>query len=369
MTVYIVDIEGISTRYTGQWKEHVPNLIRSRGHDVVVIEGPSDLPDCTTPGAFLNFPATNIYKSDQVRQLAELFTQEKIRDGDQFIFTDAWHPGIINLRYMADLLGVKIITHGLFHAGSYDPEDFLGRLIGNEDGWCRYAELSMFEAYTHNWFATQEHINLFGRTQLRHRTKLEINEMRLTGKICKTGWPMEYLRRLPEGYEGVTKRDKILFPHRIAPEKQTGIFRDLAQHLPQYEFVVCQDQPLTKDQYHQHLAESKIVFSANLQETLGITTCGEGPLFGAVPLAPARLTYTEIFSQHEEFLYPSDWTASWEAYEIHREQVVEKIRETMTRYDQLRPVVDHFCQTALSQYFHADTLLEVIDSRALESVQ
>lgn len=369
MTVYVIDIEALSSRYTGQWKAHVPNLIRERGHDVVVIEGSDDLPDATTPGMFLNFPATNIYKADQVRQLAELFSQDKIRDGDQFIFTDAWHPGIINLRYMADLLNIQIITHGLWHAGSYDPHDGLGRLIGNEDGWCRYAELSMFEAYTHNWFATQEHINLFGRTQLRHLHKRDINEMRLNGKICKTGWPMDYLRELPRNHLGVPKRDKILFPHRIAPEKQAGIFRDLAMHLPEYEFVVCQDQQLTKDQYHQHLAESKIVFSANLQETLGITTCGEGPLFGAVPLAPGRLTYTEIFSQHEEFLYPSAWTANWGAYERHREQLVDKIRETIRRYDQLVPVVENFCATALTQYFHADVLLDVIDNHARENVQ
>lgn len=368
MTIYIVDIEGISTRYTGEWKEHVPALIRNRGHDVVVIEGPEDLPDCTTPGAFLNFAGTNVYKADQVRQMAQMFSENRVKDGDQFLFTDAWHPGIINLRYMADLLGIKIITHGLHHAGSYDPQDFLGRLIGNESGWCRYAELSMFEAYDHNWYATQEHINLLGRTQLRHHSKQEIQEMRLNGKLCKTGWPMEYLRSLPNNHLGVPKQDKILFPHRIAPEKQAGIFRDLALHLPEYDFIVCQDQQLTKDQYHQHLSESKIVFSANLQETLGITTCGEGPLFGAVPLAPARLTYTEIFSQHEEFLYPSQWTLSWEHYELHRDELVDKIRETINRYDQLASVVDHFCKTSLGQYFHADVLLDVIDNHARKSV-
>jgi predicted dienelactone hydrolase len=46
------------------------------------------------------------------------------------------------------------------------------------------------------------------------------------------------------------KRDIILFPHRIAPEKQVDIFRDLAEQLPEYEFVVCQEQELTKNEYH-----------------------------------------------------------------------------------------------------------------------
>ena len=69
MTVYIVDLESVSTRYTCEWKTHVPNLLKENGHDVVVISGPSDIPTATTPGAFLNFGGTNIYKANQVEQM------------------------------------------------------------------------------------------------------------------------------------------------------------------------------------------------------------------------------------------------------------------------------------------------------------
>ena len=31
------------------------------------------------------------------------------------IFTDAWHPGIINVKYMAELLGIKVITHDMVY--------------------------------------------------------------------------------------------------------------------------------------------------------------------------------------------------------------------------------------------------------------
>ena len=40
---------------------------------------------------------------------------------------------------MAELLGVDISIGGLWHAGSYDPHDFLGRLIGDKP-WVRHAE-------------------------------------------------------------------------------------------------------------------------------------------------------------------------------------------------------------------------------------
>ena len=94
--VFLVDLEAVSTRYTGQWKDHVPQLLKEAGHEVHIISGPSDIPSATTPGAFLNFGGTNIYKANQVEQLGRLFCAGSVKAGNHFIFTDAWHPGIIN---------------------------------------------------------------------------------------------------------------------------------------------------------------------------------------------------------------------------------------------------------------------------------
>mgnify|MGYP007000055271 CR=1 len=73
MTIYIVDIEAVDTRYTKQWKEHLPKqLQRAIDTKVVVISG-GEVPQATTPGAFLNFGGTNIYKSKQLEQIGEMF--------------------------------------------------------------------------------------------------------------------------------------------------------------------------------------------------------------------------------------------------------------------------------------------------------
>ena len=114
-------------------------------YNVEVIEGPTDIPDATTPGAFLNFGGTNIYKSTQIEKISRAFTNGKVKSGDHILFTDAWYPGIINIKYMAELLGINVVIHGLWHAGSYDPADFLGRLVGNKP-WVRHAEKSFFES-------------------------------------------------------------------------------------------------------------------------------------------------------------------------------------------------------------------------------
>ena len=217
---------------------------------------------------------------------------------------------------MAELLGVPVRIHALWHAGSYDPHDFLGRLIGDEP-WVRHAEKSFYNAVDYNWFATDFHINMFGKNLLGWNHDMGgMNTKQLNDHgIYRTGWPMEYMKATLAPHKGMKKRDLIVFPHRIAPEKQVEIFRDLAVHLPQYEFVVCQDQRLTKHEYLNILGEAKLVFSASLQETLGIG-CYEGAILDAIPMVPDRLSYTEMYNG--VFKYPSKWTESWNSYNIYR---------------------------------------------------
>ena len=351
MTIYLVDLEAVETRYTAQWKSHVPKIIQGQGHQVQVISGPEDIPRATTPGAFLNFGGTNIYKSRQVEEIARLFTQGAIMAGDHFIFTDAWHPGIINLKYMSSLLGIPVKIHALWHAGSYDPQDFLGRLIGNAP-WVRFAEKSFFHAIDHNYFATDFHIEMFYSNLLGMNYIPEQEVWR--EKVIRTGWPMEYMADTLSPYKGMKKRDLILFPHRIAPEKQIEIFWDLRLILPQYDFVVCQEQALTKDQYHTLLGEAKIVFSANLQETLGIS-CYEGALVDAIPMVPDRLSYTEMY--YEGFKYPSHWTESFDSYMRYRADLVHHIIVTMTHYEKRLPQLAKQTQDLTERFFSCQALL------------
>jgi hypothetical protein len=364
MNVFLIDLEAVETRYTGQWKTHVPNILRKAGHEVQIISGPSDIPSATTPGAFLNFGGTNIYKANQVEQLGRLFCSGSVKAGDHFIFTDAWHPGIINLKYMSELLGIPVTTHGLWHAGSYDPQDFLGRLVGNKP-WVRNAEKSFFHAFDHNYFATNFHIEMFVTNLLNdYPTENPWLEEDLKDIIAgedprfiRTGWPMEYMEDILLPYKNMPKRDLILFPHRIAPEKQVEIFRDLAEHLPQYEFVVCQDQQLTKNEYHNLLGEAKMVFSANLQETLGIS-CYEGAVVDAIPLVPDRLSYTEMY--YDTFKYPSKWTESFESYTVFRPDLCMAITQHMDNYKTRIPQIQKQAKDLHEQFFSANNLLNNI---------
>ena len=360
--VFLIDLESVETRYTGQWKSHVPNLLSKAGHNVQILSGPTDIPNATTPGAFLNFGGTNIYKSAQVEQMGRLFCSGSVRPGDHFLFTDAWHPGIINLKYMSELLGIPVVTHGLWHAGSYDPQDFLGRLVGNKP-WVRHAEKSFFHAFDHNYFATDFHIDMFHHNLINDGMvenpweEQDRADMIKSGKYVRTGWPMDYMSRILESYKRMPKRNLILFPHRIAPEKQVEIFRDLKEQLPQYEFVVCQDQELTKNEYHNLLGEAKIVFSCSLQETLGIG-CYEGAIVDAIPMVPDRLSYSEMYL--DTFKYPSKWTEDYNSYTAYRPDLCRRIIEHMDNYETRLPKLKEQAVNLTEHFFSATKLLENI---------
>lgn len=350
--LYLIDLESVESRYTKQWKTHFPTLLKNNGIDVTVIEGPTDIPAATTPGAFLNFGGTNIYKSAQLEQIAKLFCEGKIKDGDYFLYTDAWNPTVIQLKYMAELLGIKLRIGGLWHAGSYDPQDFLGRLIGNTP-WVRKAEMSMYDCYDDNFFATKFHIDLFTNTFWDNDQDID---RQLLHSIRQVGWPMEYIKEDLQEYKNMAKRDLILFPHRIAPEKQTEVFDYIAEQLPEYEFIKCQELNLSKPEYHTLLGQSKMVFSANLQETLGISVY-EGIVVDAIPMVPDALSYTEMW--RNEFKYPSEWTADLERTKKHIEQIKDYIRTRMNNYDEFQSLINHG-RLQVESFYDASKLVSVL---------
>lgn len=349
MKVYLVELEPVETRYTAQWKKFLPEQMREAGLDVHVIEGPEDAPRDTTPGAFLNFSGTNYWKSEQLKTISQLFADGIVQDGDYFLYTDAWNPTVLQLKYMAELLDVKIKIGGMWHAGSYDPADFLGRLIGDAP-WVRLAEESMFNVFDDNFFATQFHIDLF----LKSFPNVDQN------KICRAGWPMEYMKGLLEGYRNEEKKNIVLFPHRVAPEKQVEIFKDLSESFPDFEFIVCQEQTLTKDEYHNLLGVAKAVFSANTQETLGIS-CYEGALVGAQPVVPNRLSYTEMYD--DDFKYPSEWTEDWDSYINNKDKLIEFMLHVLTPNEDRNMRVIQLANGLTRSFFDGTKIYETIKGK------
>ena len=238
----------------------------------------------------------------------------------------------------------------MWHAGSYDPQDFLGRLIGNKP-WVRNAEMSMYECFDDNFFATKFHIDLFTQTFFEDDRDID---RQLLHSIRQVGWPMEYIESDLANYKGLEKEDLILFPHRLAPEKQPEVFDYLAEQMPEYKWVKCQELNLSKDEYHTMLGKAKMVFSANLQETLGISVF-EGLVVGAIPLVPDRLSYKEMWS--DTFKYPSEWTSSLESAKQNIDNIKTRIHILMRSNRDLQDVMTNETEK-VRNFYSVDNLVK-----------
>lgn len=322
-TLWLFDIEPHEQRYTSEWQVELPTQINAAMRQFAegkwqleVISGDTAT-QTPTEGAFLNFAETNIYKSAQTAEFARLIQEGYVGEDDRVFFADAWHPGVIVVRYMSDLLGLGLSIRVMWHAGSYDTWDALGQKI-KDKRWSYNFERAVYCAAGKNYFATEYHKRKFLK-------KIQPPDEARTKVV---GWPMEYLwGKLPD-LVGHGLKDTILFPHRLAPEKQPEVLRLLEPMLPEYRICFAQETQLSKAEYHQELARAVAVFSANLQETLGIGVF-EGLLAGAVPIVPYRLSYREIY-QHR--CYPSDWTTSLEAAETHAEDLVAFIHKAIREH-------------------------------------
>jgi hypothetical protein len=100
-----------------------------------------------------------------------------------------------------------------------------------------------------------------------------------------------------------------------------------------------------------------MVFSANLQETLGIS-CYEGSVVDAVPLVPDRLSYTEMY--YDMFKYPSVWTESFEAYQTHRPNLCFAIIQHMDNYTSRIPQIRKQTKDLHDNFFSATNLINNI---------
>lgn len=291
--IWIVPIERIPTRYTTHWYEYVPKQMQANIDNFIIeqIDIGYDTLSNNTPGAFFNFADTMKFKSKQAEVIASLFSDGKIKSGDVFLYTDYWNPTAHNVRYMADLLGIKIKLVGICHAGAWDPADILGQTFKDKQ-WSYSLEKSLDALYDVKIFATQFSKSLYEKT------------FGVSDNNIATGFPMEYYTDILPNVSMSEKEDIVLFPHRKSPEKHLDLFNAVATRLPQYKFLVALDETKNKEEYHELLYKSKLCFSASLQETLGISIGIEALMCGCDVIVPDRLSYKEMF--FDDFKYPSN---------------------------------------------------------------
>jgi hypothetical protein len=349
-TIFLVPIEPIDSRYTKQWYENIPKIIKNRiselsldPHEVVTIDG-EGANNATTTGAFLDFATTNYYKAAQVQAISELFMHGRVKPGDKFLVTDAWNFAITAIRYMSDLLEIPVEIHGIWHAGHYDPTDILGMKM--QKSWPPHQERAWFHACDYNWYATNFHRSMF-------LTNLDI-DYKSAYKAQRSGQPHELLIDQLEPLQAKEKAPVVIWPHRYNADKQPEIAEDLKDT---FDITITAKMGLTKQQYYGVLGRSQVIFSCALHENLGISIM-EAVLAGSIPVLPDRCSYAEMYPK--EFLYPSVWTSNYENYQNYKPQLVEFIQDRVYHPEKYAKALELAQDIIKDHYLNCNKMLDAL---------
>ena len=289
--LYVLTLEPLEQRYTAQWYSYWKQEF-SNYFNVIYIDGPK-MSDKIESGQFLDINKTNIWKAEQVKKVSTLFAEKKIKDDDIFIWMDFWHFGITAVKYMIQLQKMNCKMYGYCHAGSYDPWDFIAQ--AGLDKWASYNEVGWFRALDGSFVATHYHKQL-----ICDRNEGVINPSKIHVVGFPMDWEAEIKSKLKHRRWNRPRKQLIVFPHRIAPEKQPKSFDDLAIDFPKAEFVKTMEVTKTKKEYYNLMSDALAMFSNNKQETFGIGTV-EALMMDVVPIVPNRLSYRELYDSR--FLY------------------------------------------------------------------
>lgn len=322
MTNLIVfPLEKLDSRYSLQWHESIPTVLEKKVKaakldvKVIQVDGVQSTAT-TTSGAFLNFSDTNRWKSTQLVEFLNMLDAGEITSDDVMLFTDAWNPVILQVKYMRDLMGYNWKIHSYWHSGAYDPTDILGYKM--EKPWPHHTERALYHACDTNWYATDFHRQMFLRNL--DIPKADHHKAQLSGQ------PHDLIvDAMGKINLKAVNKSGVIWPHRYNADKQPEIAEALSAQFDT-PWCITQKLNLNKPEYYQKLSEASVIFSCSLHENLGISIM-EGVLLDVIPVLPDRCSYTEMYMP--DFLYPSAWTESWAAYQTHKSDLIDFIQHRL----------------------------------------
>ncbi len=323
--LFLLPLEPLEERYTGAWYRWLPETF-AKEFEVHVIDG-QPLIDHVAEGAFLDINSTLYYKSTQLSQIAQLFYERCVHDGDAFWLSDIEFWGMESIRYLARLQGIDVKIYGFLHAGSYIYCDYMAPMadIG------KWVEPAWVEVCDKVFMGTEFHKELFCCERLDYHR----DAGHLQDKLVVTGnpWRTDEARAKADPWDLSGRPHDILFPHRPDAEKQPGVFVDYLLGMDRHRYLQVMfttgrqqyrstnDQAsvarimqlvgdgqakvatwLTPERYYAVCRQSKVTVSTALEETFGYAMV-EAMAQGSFPLMPNRLSYPELVQGDRRFLY------------------------------------------------------------------
>jgi hypothetical protein len=294
-------IEPLENRYSKQWdswfRTYFQEIFSNEGFGIKIhnVYGQTSGKVLDTIH-FLDPLDTHIWKSSQMTGIIKLI-QSSVQDGEKefgVFFHDLWFPGIEQLKYVEDSLKISIKIFGIFHAGTWDKEDFThqkGMYV-----WSKRFEMGWMQIADTIFVATEFHKSLILRF-VKDIVKSDCDISYIEKKIKVTFLPVLESFDLRSN-DLAHKKPWIAFPHRTVTEKGDHFLNkfenDINRLLPGLTIKKTHELTSSKKEFYELLSQCKWSVSLASQETFGISMI-ESLFSGCIPIVPDSLSYPEIF--------------------------------------------------------------------------
>jgi hypothetical protein len=282
MIIYL-PLEKIDMRYTSHLDRDIREYLKNSNINHLIIEPKDEVTEIKN-GSFLDAAFTVMTKSHQLYELAKLYRDDVIQDGDIIFTTDIWFTGIESVAYLNYFHRKKVKLKGVLHAGSFTDTDF----VRDMERWAKNFEDMVFDIADEIFVASE----FIKKDVLKKRMVSE-------NKITVTGLPLDIVE-MSKYKQTAAKKEIVVFNGRNVDEKQPHLFTKLQEHLPNTTFINTHKLKLSKSDYYDLLSQSKVVVSFALQENFGYGI-QEAVYLGNIPILPNRLVYPEQFD--DTYLY------------------------------------------------------------------
>lgn len=321
-------LESYQNRYTLQLTEWNRRVFERRGLDVVYVPGETlDDSQAISVGQVLDAHGRSYFAMSQMMNLVKMMRAGDVTHEDVILFEDMFQPGIESLPYIINQVGAKFRPRIFLRclAQTIDPDDFVH--VWGMSRWMGLYE-QMCNEFATGILATSEemvaHMRIAGwRAPIYNISGLAFGKSEV---IERVGGP-----------SNITRFDqrpmRVGFAARWDQEKNPDFFMDLAESWHQNgpfvaEFAIYQGsdlrsnnpkyikrardlekqnklriyENLTKNQYYQHLNQTRVLFNCALQDWVS-NTVSEADALGANVLYPAYRSFPETFANDHERMY------------------------------------------------------------------
>lgn len=286
--------ENLPQRYTKMWND---SFISCMSSNDIVVWGNNQEERVIKNGEFLDICDTIAYKQTQIIKVADLFNKGIIEDGNTFFVPDIFYPGLASIRYMSELIGIKVKIVAFNHAGRADKDDFVQKLKAwsdiQEQAWHEMCDVILVGSKYH---------------KERVAKAFRKDNIVVTGAIWSKTWIDNYCKGISR-----KKENYIIYPHRPCREKRFDLFLEIAKKNPSLNFVITSSgnnrlqgvqlplnvtykYNLTKKEYYEIFAHAKGYLSTAFQETFGYTL-QEAIYFNCQVVVPDYACYREYANE------------------------------------------------------------------------